>query len=250
VNSAVPDDREAVRRAPARLAAVRKTNLLDTPPEECFDRLTRLAAETLGVPAAFLSLVEECTDFYKSCFGFSEPLTTLRHMEGETFCHHTLVSDGIVIVDDARKDALYAQIPTVKSLGVIAYVGVPLDSQDGQPLGAFCVVDTKPHHWTRDEIMTACTFARAALREIEVKSRVPAQRSLTEPVKLSAREREVMLRLVAGQRLKEIALDLGVSVKTIATHRQRMLKKLGLDDNRALYRYALREGLLDWSEPS
>jgi DNA-binding CsgD family transcriptional regulator len=235
---------------PARLAAVRRTNLLDTPPEECFDRLTRLAAVTVGAPAAFLSLVDECSDFYKSNFGFSDPLATTRRLTGETFCHHALVSDGLVIIDDARSDPAYASMPTIRSMGIIAYLGVPLDSVGGQPLGAFCLIDTKPRHWTRDEVTTVCLLARAALREIELRSRnaapAPAE-ALTDVPKLSPREREVMLRLVAGQRLKEIAHELALSVKTVATHRQRLLRKLDLPDNRALYRYALREGLLDWS---
>ena len=235
-----------VLKSPARLAAVRRTNLLDTPPEECFDRLTRLAAETLDAPAAFLSLVDECSDFYKSTFGFAEPLATTRRLEGETFCHHALVSEGLVIIDDARRNPAHASIPTVDTMGVIAYLGIPLDSAEGQPLGAFCVIDTKPHRWTREEITTACLFARAALREIELRS-PPASAARGKSSPLSKREREVMLRIVAGQRMKEIALDLGLSVKTIATHRQRLLRKLGLADNRELYRYALREGLLDWT---
>jgi len=233
---------------PARLAAVRRTNLLDTPPEECFDRLTRLAVTTLGVPAAFLSLVDERSDFYKSQFGFSEPLATARRLEGETFCHHSLVADGVLVIDDTRGDPRYASVPSVETLGVAAYLGVPLDSPDGQPLGAFCVIDTKPRRWTADEITTTCVLARAALREIEQRVRPDAEaQPPAATANLSPREREVMLRLVAGQRLKEIALELDVSVKTVATHRQRLLRRLDLADNRALYRYALANGLLDWT---
>ena len=231
------------------MAAVRRTNLLDTPPEECFDRLTRLAVETVGVTAAFLSLVDEAGDFYKSNFGFSEPLATTRRLAGETFCHHALVSDGVVIIDDARSDPTYASVPTIQTLGVVAYLGVPLDSPEGQPLGAFCLIDTKPRRWSRDDVTTACLLARAALREIDFRSRSSSSRqeAAKNAPHLSRREREVMLRLVAGQRLKEIAHDLGLSDKTVATHRQRLLRKLQLADNRELYRYALRQGLLDWS---
>ncbi|MDP9194466.1 MAG: LuxR C-terminal-related transcriptional regulator [Acidobacteriota bacterium] len=237
---------EQAVREPARLAAVRKTNLLDTPPEECFDRLTRLAAETLGVHAAFLSLVDERSDFYKSCFGFGEPIETTRRLSGETFCHHALIVEGLLIIDDAREHPTYASVPTVKSLGVVAYLGVPLHSAEGETLGSFALIDIKPRRWSRNDITTACLLARAALREIELRAR-QAGPPAADPPKLSTREREVMLRLVAGQRPKEIASDLNVSVKTIATHRQRLLRKLNLEDNRALYRYALRQGLLDWT---
>jgi len=64
---------------------------------------------------------------------------------------------------------------------------------------------------------------------------------------LSKRELEVMLRLVRGQRPKEIGLALGISEKTIATHRARLMTKLNVTDNRSLLMYALRTGLTDWA---
>lgn len=236
-------------REPARVAAVRRTNLLDTPPEECFDQLTKLAAEKVGVPVAFLSLIDDRSAFFKSCFGFGEPLQSRRRLGGETFCHHALISDNLLIIDDTRADPKYATVPTVRSLGVAAYLGVPLHLSDGQPIGTFVLLDLKPRRWTHQDITTACLLARAALREIERRLR-PEEPPAAGGAKLSAREREVMLRLVAGQRLKEIACELEVTVQTVATHRQRLLRKLGLRDNRALLRYALRHGLLDWSSPA
>jgi DNA-binding NarL/FixJ family response regulator len=62
--------------------------------------------------------------------------------------------------------------------------------------------------------------------------------------KLSAREREVFLMMLAGKRLKEIAADLEISVKTVTTHRSRLMKKLRVDDNLSLYRYGIRNGLI------
>lgn len=236
-------------RDPARLAALRKTHLLDTPPEQCLDQLMRLAAEKLSAAAAFISLVDEHVSFYKSCFGFGEPLQTTRLLHGETLCHYAIASDGMLIIDDAREDSSYANVPTVRTLGIVAYLGIPLHSEDGYALGVFAVVDGKPRHWTREDISTAVLLARASLREIELRVRAEELPEVPETT-LSAREREVMLRLVSGQRLKEIACELGVTVPTIATHRQRLLRKLGLHDNRALFRYALRNGLLDWTSAS
>ena len=62
--------------------------------------------------------------------------------------------------------------------------------------------------------------------------------------RLSRREREVMSMMLEGRRLKEIAARLEISVKTVTTHRSRLLKKLGLDDNLGLYRYGIRNGLI------
>lgn len=66
-------------------------------------------------------------------------------------------------------------------------------------------------------------------------------------LRLSKRELEVMLGLVRGQRPKEIALDLAISEKTVATHRARLMTKLNVSDNRSLLMYALRVGLTDWA---
>jgi DNA-binding CsgD family transcriptional regulator len=238
-----------VVRDPARLAALRRTSLVDTPPERCLDQLMQLAAEKLQVHAAFVSLIDEHVSFYKSCFGFGEPLQTTRRLQGETLCHYALIADGVLIIDDARADLRYANVPTVRTLGVVAYLGIPLHSVDGYALGAFALIDAKPRCWSREDIATAFLVARAALREIELRIRVE-ELPAAPPTTLSTRERQVMLRLVAGQRLKEIAGELGVTVPTVATHRQRLLRKLGLDDNRSLFRYALRNGLLDWTSES
>ena len=62
--------------------------------------------------------------------------------------------------------------------------------------------------------------------------------------KLSPREREVMKMILDGQRLKEIAAALDISVKTVTTHRSRLLRKLGLEDNLGLYRYGIRHGII------
>lgn len=62
--------------------------------------------------------------------------------------------------------------------------------------------------------------------------------------RLSPRENEVMTMILTGRRLKEIAADLDISVKTVTTHRSRLLKKLGIEDNLGLYRYGVRNGLI------
>jgi DNA-binding CsgD family transcriptional regulator len=63
--------------------------------------------------------------------------------------------------------------------------------------------------------------------------------------RLSPREAEVLKMILEGQRLKEIAARLDISVKTVTTHRSRLLRKLGLEDNLGLYRYGIRNGLIE-----
>jgi PAS domain S-box-containing protein len=162
---------EDPRADPARLAALRESGLLDSAPEEAFDALTRLAARLVRVPASFISLVDEDRDFYKSCVGFGEPLATVRQLEGTTFCHYAIVSPGPLVIPDTAADPLYREVPTVRSLGVAAYLGIPIRTGEGEVLGSFCAIDFVPRPWTADEIETMTVLAASAEREIEVRRR-------------------------------------------------------------------------------
>ncbi len=153
---------------PARLAAVRATGLLDTEAEGVFDRLTRLAVRLVGVPAAFISLVDEHRDFYKSACGFGEPLASARELAGPTFCHYAAQATEPLVIADTAAHPVYRDVPTVRSLGVAAYVGVPLVVQ-GQVIGSFCATDARPHAWTADEIEVLTELAASAQREIELR---------------------------------------------------------------------------------
>ncbi len=111
---------------PARLAAVRRTSLLDTPPEEAFDRVTRLAARLLGTPVSLISLVEKDRQFFVSATGLQEPLATTRATPiAYSFCRHVVESGARLVVEDARRHPLVRTNPAVRELGWVAYAGVP-----------------------------------------------------------------------------------------------------------------------------
>ena len=152
-----------------RLAVVRGTGLLDSQVEEAFDRLTRLAVRLVKIPAAFVSLVDEHRDFYKSACGFGEPLASARQLEGPTFCHFTIQSAEPLVIPDTNADPVYREVPTVKSLSVAAYVGIPIVVND-QVIGAFCAIDVVPHAWTHDEIDTLKELAAVAVSEISLRA--------------------------------------------------------------------------------
>ena len=243
----------SVVRDPERLAAVRVTELLHSRSEVFFDRLTRIAAEVTRAPAAFLSLVDEDSDFYKSSYGFDEELARSRQISGITFCHYALVSDGPLVIEDTRRHPIFSSVPTVESLNVGAYLGVPL-TLDGRPLGAFCVIDHRPRPWTEGDIDAVAALARAANAEIQARVNRRMFETNDEPAapppavvkRLSKREMEVLSRILDGKGTKEIAMELDVSGKTVATHRGRMLKKLNLRSSRDLFVYAVRYRLVDW----
>src|ERR671924_326169 len=90
--------------APERLAAVRCTALLDTPPEEAFDRLTRMAARLLGAPVAFIAVVTDDRQFFKSATGLPEPWASRRDAPvAYSFCRHVVDTREPLVVEDARR---------------------------------------------------------------------------------------------------------------------------------------------------
>ncbi|HET9013643.1 MAG TPA: GAF domain-containing protein, partial [Gemmatimonadaceae bacterium] len=153
---------------PARLRVLRDTGLLDAERDERFDRLTRLAAQFLMVPAAFITLVDEHRDFFTSDTGFGEPVAAARQFGGRTLCQHTLRSATPLAVDDTAADPHYASVPSVAAFGVGAYLGVPL-IVEGQPIGAMCAIDTTPRSWTGDEVRVLSDLAAMTLDEIELR---------------------------------------------------------------------------------
>src|SRR5687768_9072243 len=132
--AAPPDARE-------RLAAVARTFLLDTPPEEAFDRLTRMAARLLGAPVSLITLVTEDRQFFKSAMGLPEPWASRRSAPlSHSFCRQVAVSGQPLIVEDTRRHPLLRTNPAVREFGWIAYAGVPLVLGDGHVVGSFSVV--------------------------------------------------------------------------------------------------------------
>jgi PAS domain S-box-containing protein len=166
-----------------RLAAVRATGLLDSPEEEAFDRLTRLAAKLTGAPITFISLVDDGRDFYKSCFGFPEPLASERELTGTTFCHFALVSQGPLVIEDTLAHPIYCNVPTVRSLGVRAYLGIPL-AVGGAVIGSFCAIDFEARVWTPMQIEVMVELAASTMREIELRAAIEAAN--TERSRLAA----------------------------------------------------------------
>jgi signal transduction histidine kinase len=157
----------------ARLAALQRTNLLDSPPEDAFDRLTKLACKVLHVPISLISLVDRERQFFKSVVG-PHPWATLRETPlSHSFCQHLVPTSKPLVIADARLHAVLHDNLAITELDVVAYLGIPLTSPDGQTLGSLCVIDTRAREWTAEEIDTLQELA--AWATTEVKLRVIAQ---------------------------------------------------------------------------
>jgi DNA-binding CsgD family transcriptional regulator len=153
-----------------RLEELASVRLLDTPPEEPFDRLTRMAAQVLGTPIALVSLVDNHRQFFKSACGLRDPLASIRETPlSHSFCQHVVASSAPLIVSDARIHPLVSGNMAIADLGVIAYLGIPLAFPHRMTLGSFCVVDTEPRHWTSDDRQIMTTLAASVLTEIALR---------------------------------------------------------------------------------
>jgi EAL domain-containing protein (putative c-di-GMP-specific phosphodiesterase class I) len=155
---------------PARLRAVRSLGFLDAPHDATLDRLVRVAAQLTRAPVAFLTLVDETRDFYVAQWGMGEPLASRRQLEGRTYCHYALLSGGPLILEDVAAQDVFRDVPTVQTLGVRAYIGVPLVLRGGCVVGSFCAIDFEPRRWTEDDITVLTEMAQSALREFEFKA--------------------------------------------------------------------------------
>ena len=124
-----------------RLAVLRRYAILDTPAEDCFDRITRCAARLFQVPVALISLLDEGRQWFKSRCGLDIEQTD-RDL---AFCGHAILQDGILVVPDATDDPRFRGNRLVTDGPRIRfYAGVPLINPDGFALGTLCLIDTRP----------------------------------------------------------------------------------------------------------
>ena len=122
-----------------RLAAVRRYNILDTPPDGAFDRITAIAARLLNVPIAIVSIVDHDRIWFKSRHGVEVPQVD----RDPGLCASCILQDGPWIISDARTDVRTLANPLVAgAAGIQFYLGIPLKTHDGFNLGTLCVLDT------------------------------------------------------------------------------------------------------------
>src|SRR6476646_4040326 len=156
-----------------RLAALRRYNILDTPPEAAFDRITALAARLFKVPTALVSLVDESRAWFKSCYGFNQPEVP----RGDSICSLALLYAEVLVVPDARQDDRFACNPFVqREAGLRFYAGAPLLTPEGFNLGTLCLLDTKPGPAMSDEQKNILTdLAAIVVDELELRRAVAMQ---------------------------------------------------------------------------
>jgi two-component sensor histidine kinase len=203
-----------------RIAAVRRYDILDTPPDGAFDRVTALAARRFGVPIAIISIVDEDRIWFKSHHGL--PVEQIDREPG--LCASAILGNDPLLLADASIDPRSLANPLVAGdFGLRFYAGVPLTTSDGYNLGTLCVIDKEPRTIDDKQIEDLKDLAAVVMDQIEMQ--LSARRAIGQ-AKLMAKEidHRVMnsLQFVSGllsMQSRSPATDGGVAHLQLAANR-------------------------------
>lgn len=160
-----------------RLADLRALQVLDTPPEERFDRLVRIARQSFGVPIAYLALIDANRQWFKAKCGLAADETG----RDVSFCAHTILQHDTLIISDARRDERFSDNPLVVGPPYIRfYAGHPLRGPDGRNVGTFCIASTEPRTLEGPQLAVFRELAAIAEAELNMMDLIRAQRELLE----------------------------------------------------------------------
>jgi sigma-B regulation protein RsbU (phosphoserine phosphatase) len=158
-----------------RLDDLRSLKLLDTQPENRFDRITRLAADFFQVPTAYVAFVDSNRQWFKSRIGLC-PTETARDI---SFCQYTIAQDEPLIMPDTRLHPIGANHPYVVGKPFVRfYAGVPLSGPRGHKIGTFCLIDTVPREFDDEDTASLLAFAALVEREINLGEIIQTQHEL------------------------------------------------------------------------
>lgn len=163
INAPIPQDEQA------RLDALYKLGLLDTPSENRFDRITNQALQRFHVVTSTITLIDKDREWFKSCASICPYTEGPRNI---SFCGHALKQEEIFVVEDTTKDPRFVDNPYVTGPPFVRfYAGVALhDRLTNQPVGVFCIKDNKPRNFNEQDISDLLNLAKLAENEINSKN--------------------------------------------------------------------------------
>jgi diguanylate cyclase (GGDEF)-like protein len=149
-----------------RIAALHRYEVLDTPAEAPFDRITKLVQVVLDVPVATVTLIDTDRQWFKSCIGLAKSGTPRE----EAFCDHTIRTRGPMNISDATLDSRFAgNVSVTGEPHIRSYLGVPLSTPDGYNIGALCAIDMRPREFTAEQTAVLASFASLVVDELELR---------------------------------------------------------------------------------
>lgn len=188
----------------SRLQKLLSYDILDTPPEEPFERITRIVAETMDAPIAAVSLIDRDRQWMKSRRGLDDA----EIPRDLAFCAHAILSDHVLVVEDATQDLRFSGNPLVIGGPALRfYAGAPLRTPDGFNLGTLCVIDRRPRTLTSSHRQLLEDLARLTIDEMEL--RIALQTAMKE------RAEQTKLMMVKDEFLSVVTHELRTPLTSI-----------------------------------
>ncbi len=159
-----------------RVESLHKLNLLDTPLEHRFERITRMVCLMLNVPVSAFSLIDSERQWFKSIQGLHATENTLP----ESMCAYTILGDDVMVVPDAKKDQRFIDNPMVDGTNsdISFYAGCPVRAPDGRKIGSLCAIDMKPRDMKPEHIFVLRDLAQMIESELKVAQMAHTQAQL------------------------------------------------------------------------
>ncbi len=150
----------------ARLAALERYDILDSPKEASFDRITGLVKALLNVPMCSISMIDKDRQWFKSCIG----LPVSETARDVSFCTHTIKTREPMLIEDASLDPRFQHNQLVIGEPYIrSYLGIPLSTPDGYNVGSLCAIDVKPRVYSVEQIALLTSLAALVIDEFELR---------------------------------------------------------------------------------
>jgi len=150
-----------------RLQAIEHYDLLDAPPKEAFDRVTRLATRLFDVPIAMVNVIDHDSQWCLATQGIALDRTSRE----VSFCTHTIEQDGVMVVEDARADERFADNPLVTGEpGIRFYAGAPLTAPNGYRLGTLCLIGNEPRCFSDPDRASLQDLAGVVMDELNLRN--------------------------------------------------------------------------------
>ena len=150
-----------------RIEALNRYKILNTPPEQSFDNIAKLATQIFNVPISLISLVDADKVHFKANIGMGNVSETPR---GDSLCSLAILKSDVTIFESAKDEPCLLANPNVAGeFGLQFYAGAPLTTHDGFLIGTLCIIDKKPRKFSKDEEIILQGLAKIVIDEIELR---------------------------------------------------------------------------------